>query len=85
VLVGERLYQLVIVPVLSPLPVAWVAVGFSVNDALAQDLRKLTALHVSFLSHRSGEPWRIQASTLPELSRAKLLSDSRGRSFRQPG
>ena len=30
-------------------PVAWVAMGFSVDQALLDDLRSLTSLHVSFL------------------------------------
>ena len=75
VLVGGRLYQLVVVPVLAPLPVAWLAVGFSVNDALAQELHRLTRLQVSFLSREDGARWRIQASTLPERERGLLLAD----------
>ena len=62
VLHGE-LYQLVIVPVLAPLPVAWLAVGFRVDDALARDLRRLTRLQVSFLARAQDESWRVQAST----------------------
>ena len=75
VLVRGQLYQLVIVPVLAPLPVAWLAAGFRVNDALAQDLHRLTRLQVSFLTRREDEAWRIQASTLPESDRASLLGD----------
>src|SRR5215475_13531808 len=55
VLVDGRLYQLVVVPVLAPLPVAWLAVGFAVNDAFAQDLHRLTRLQVSFLSRQADE------------------------------
>jgi len=68
---GE-LYQLVIVPVLAPLPVAWLAVGFRVDDALARDLRRLTRLQVSLLTHEKGQSWRTQASTLSEAERAVL-------------
>ena len=37
VLIRGQLYQLVVVPVMAPVPIAWVAIGFAVNDALAQD------------------------------------------------
>lgn len=75
VLVRGQLYQLVIVPVLAPLPVAWLAVGFRVDDALANDLHRLTRLQVSFLARQEGEPWRIQASTLNARDRAVLQND----------
>jgi hypothetical protein len=74
VLNGE-LYQLVIVPVLAPLPVAWLAVGFRVDDALARDLRSLTRLHVSFLTRTQGNSWRAQASTLSDAERVALARD----------
>jgi diguanylate cyclase (GGDEF)-like protein len=74
VLDGE-LYQLVIVPVLAPLPVAWLAAGFRVDDALAQDLRRLTRLNVSFMTQAQGEPWRVQASTLADAERMALVRD----------
>ena len=41
-------FQLVAVPVLAPLPIGWVVMGFAVDDALARDLRQLTELEVSF-------------------------------------
>jgi len=75
VLLRGRLYQLVIVPVLAPLPIAWVAVGFGVNDALAHDLRRLTQLQVSFLSREGDRSWRLQASTLAGERRGTLLRD----------
>ena len=75
VLIQGRLYQLVVVPVMAPLPVAWVAIGFAVNDALAQDLKQLTQLQVSFLSRQSRESWRIQGSTLGDEERRTLLDD----------
>ena len=75
VLMHGQLYQLVIVPVLAPLPVAWLAAGFRVDDSLAHDLNRLTRLQVSFLTRREGERWRMQASTLSEPDRAVLLDD----------
>jgi diguanylate cyclase (GGDEF)-like protein len=75
VLIRGQLYQLVVVPVLAPLPVAWVAIGFAVNDARAQDFKRLTQLQVSFLSRQNGEGWRIQGTTLTDAERLTLLDD----------
>src|SRR5690349_8254227 len=43
-----RAFQLVATPVLAPLPIGWVVMGFAVDDAVASDLRQLTELEVSF-------------------------------------
>lgn len=81
VLLRGQLYELALVPVLAPLPIAWVAVGFSVNDALAKDLYRLTGLHVSFLSRQDKGPWQLQGSTLLEVERAGLVRDVDGNRF----
>src|SRR5258706_8866532 len=60
VLLKGRLYQLVLVPVLAPLPIAWVAVGVNVDDALARDLNRVTDMQVSFVSRQSRDAWRLQ-------------------------
>ena len=74
---GERAYQLVVVPVRAPLLIAWVAVGFEVDDRLAQSIKRLTDLEVSFL--RGGSPGQagsgmrsIFASTLQDVLRQPL-------------
>ena len=75
VMVNDKLYQLVVVPVFSPLLTAWVAVGYRVDDAVAQSLRRLTRSHVSFLSRRGNERWHLEASTLEEPEQQTLLLD----------
>src|SRR5688572_3075944 len=40
--IGGQVFQLVIVPVLAPTPIAWAAFGFLVDDRLARDLHNLT-------------------------------------------
>ncbi|MDQ6916549.1 MAG: EAL domain-containing protein [Pseudomonadota bacterium] len=75
VLINGQLYQLVVVPVMAPVPVAWVAIGFAVNDALAREFTRLTQLQVSFLSRQSGESWHIQGTTLTPWGRLALLND----------
>ncbi|GAB3260660.1 putative bifunctional diguanylate cyclase/phosphodiesterase [Chitinimonas naiadis] len=69
--IDGRLYQLVTVPVRSPVIIAWVTMGFEINDRTAQDLRAVSGLQVSFLGH-GGQGWRIQASTLPPEQRQAL-------------
>lgn len=58
------LYQVVVVPVLAPIPVAWVVVGFVVDDVLADDLKRLTGLEVSFVSDAVSASTGVVASTL---------------------
>jgi diguanylate cyclase len=72
---GDRLYQLVVVPVLAPDPIAWVGLAFEVDDAVAKDLHQLTDLEVSFASRMENGPWQLHASTLaPELRKGLLES-----------
>src|SRR5437899_1773040 len=47
------LYRLAFVPLLAPVPIAWLAAGFSIDDRTAADLRRVTGLHISFF--RRGE------------------------------
>ncbi len=63
VTLGGKSYQLLVVPVLAPLPIAWIAIGFEINDALARDFARFTRLEVSFLS--AGPVLRMTASSLP--------------------
>jgi diguanylate cyclase (GGDEF)-like protein len=67
-----RLYQLVVVPVQAPVTVAWVAMGFLIDDAVANELRALTGLEVSFLWGGTDGHWRLVASSLTSTSRLEL-------------
>ncbi len=75
VLMRDRLYQVVLVPVLAPLPVAWVAIGFKVDDALATVLRGSMRFQVTLLSRRGREAWQVQASTLAPAEREEAQRD----------
>ena len=66
-------YQLVVVPVLAPVPVAWAVVGFSVDARLAEDLGLLTGLDVTFATWERGRGWGIAASTTSGQTNADLL------------
>lgn len=71
--IDGRPYQMVAVPLLAPLPIAWICVGFLIDDAVARDLQTLTNLHVSFLGRRAGGGFVALASTLPAPMRETLL------------
>ncbi len=72
VTIDGHAYQIVAVPLLAPLPIAWICVGFVIDDRVARDLQSLTLLQVSFL--RAGEGgWKSLASTLPGAMREALL------------
>ena len=88
VLLGGRLHQLVVVPVLAPDPIAYVGLAFEVDDAVAREMNQLTGLEVSFVSGMGREGgWRLHASTLsPPLREAltgALAELPSGDSFRE--
>jgi diguanylate cyclase (GGDEF)-like protein len=58
-----KIYQMVTVPVRSPLPVAWISMGFALDDKAARELADITGLGVT-LSLRSGARTEV-ASTVP--------------------
>ncbi|MDP7165003.1 MAG: adenylate/guanylate cyclase domain-containing protein [Alphaproteobacteria bacterium] len=82
-LLDEAPYQVVLVPLLAPLPVAWIGIGFRLDEAFVAALEELTRADVSLL-RRSGEVWRVEASTLTApaaLARALGSGRQPGRSF----
>lgn len=68
---GEA-YRLLVIPVLAPIPVAWLAVGFHIDDKLALELHQFTNLGVSFFQRDVADAPRILASSLPPASRVHL-------------
>src|SRR5437773_2595419 len=75
VVLRGRLYQLVVVPMQPPSSIAWIIVGYPVNDAYALAIGRLLRLDVSFLSRIPGNDWKLQATTLSEGQRASMLRD----------
>ncbi len=57
-------YQLVVVPVLGPQPIAWVCMGFEIDSAMLNEVRRLTGLDVSLLNAAAGAK-PLSISTLP--------------------
>jgi diguanylate cyclase (GGDEF)-like protein len=58
-----RLYQIVLVPVLAPKFIAWVAMGFLVDDKWARDLSAITGLSISVIQ-RDHDSVTLLASSL---------------------
>ncbi|MGF6724439.1 diguanylate cyclase (GGDEF)-like protein [Paraburkholderia sp. GAS41] len=71
VAVDGKLYQVVAVPVKAPLTVAWVAMGFLIDDNVARDMASLTSLNVSFLDRRADGRWNVLASSLHDGEHAR--------------
>ena len=75
---GNYLYHIVIVPVLAPLPIAWLASAFIINDSSASKTKSLIGLELSFLYQRSsGKLQTLATNLLPAQSNAllKTLTD----------
>ncbi|WP_434700252.1 putative bifunctional diguanylate cyclase/phosphodiesterase [Pseudomonas sp. D1-1] len=66
-------HLLVETPVLAPLPVARVVMGFSMDKAFASELRSLTNLEVSFLAVDHQRPGEL-VSTQPDVLRGPVSS-----------
>jgi diguanylate cyclase (GGDEF)-like protein len=61
---GGHIYQLVTVAVRSPLPVAWIAMGFELDDKAARELADITGLSIT-LSVKSAGNWTDVISRTP--------------------
>jgi adenylate cyclase len=72
--IDGRPYQMVAVPLLAPLPIAWICVGFIIDDQVAKDLQQLTNLQVTFLGRRPQGGLTALASTLSGAMRETLLT-----------
>ncbi len=59
-----RIYQLVTVPVRSPLPVAWIAMAFELDQKAAHELADITGLAVTLAVNSDGR-WTNVVTTLP--------------------
>ncbi|TFV92218.1 EAL domain-containing protein [Oxalobacteraceae bacterium OM1] len=67
-------YQIVVVPVKAPVTIGWVAMAFLVDRQIADDMRRLTSLHVSILTG-TADRWTVDVSTLPETDAAGLAAE----------
>lgn len=67
----DRLYSLIAVPLLTPVPSAWIILGFQIDAGFIKDLLQETNTQIS-LVHDAGGHHGIPVSTLPEVQRAGI-------------
>ncbi len=73
----DQIFQLVVVPVLAPVPIAWIVVGVEINDAFAMDLQRASTVpaEVTFAFRTDvNDSWSAPATTLPSDLRQILTS-----------
>ena len=70
-IVAGRPYQLVLAPVRAPEVIAWVAMGFVIDDKLAADMAQLVGVEVSFVGTAAGVPVFL-ASSMDAAQRSEL-------------
>lgn len=75
-----RIYQIVIVPILAPVRIAWVMMGFVVDDAWARQLAGSSGLDVivAVNEHGAGKVLASSLSSRAEFSLADLDTESSG-------
>ena len=73
VVVKDALYLVVMLPVMAPERVGWLAIGRRYDDAVAREYQRLTGLEAAFVTS-AGTRTRVHASTLPAAQRASFAS-----------
>ncbi|HEX5340225.1 MAG TPA: EAL domain-containing protein [Gammaproteobacteria bacterium] len=71
--VHAHTYQIVAAPLLAPNRIGWVYLGFLVDDDLARQFEKITALKVSFVAADATRRWRMIGSSLPESEQSEFV------------
>lgn len=72
--IEEHAYQIVLVPVRAPQVIAWVGMGFKVDEDLAQKIQTITGLDVSF-SQLTLSQQRVFSSTLTQDNLRNFVTD----------
>ncbi len=74
VVLSDRLYQFVVVPVRAPQLVAWVVMGFAVDRPVTSELKRLVGRDVAFVETSNGRS-RVISSTLSAFSGSDPAAD----------
>ncbi|MFN3716522.1 MAG: EAL domain-containing protein [Thiobacillus sp.] len=72
---GNDLYQVIVAPVKTPLPIGNVIAGFRINVETAREFSRITNTDISFLSRMQDGNWLTHASTLPAAMQKKIAAD----------
>ena len=71
----SRIYQLVVVPILAPDPIAWIVVAMERSNVFASDLQHSSTVPVEItLAFREDRAWKTTATTLPEDTAAQMMA-----------
>ncbi len=81
-IIGGKAYQVVVVPLRGPLPMAWVGIGFEITDFVAGELEQQTHTSVNLAWHAPGKAPVLYASTLDDEQRRDFLASHQGAAVR---
>ena len=79
VLVDGRPYQVVVVPLLAPAPIAWIGMAFLLDLPFAEEVQRTTSSHVSFVYVDAASRWSGVTSTLAPPAQQALLAALSGK------
>ena len=82
VLIDDKPYQMVVVPVLAPDVIGWLCVSFKISHILVDELQQLTQAHVSILQIWHPNRISLLTSSLPDLTSQALLKKSSNTDWR---
>ncbi len=70
-MVGNKPFQIVVMPVKAPITIAWVVMGFAIDRQLAIDMKELSALEVTILARGADGRWLpVDATVAPAVAGA---------------
>lgn len=69
---NNAIYSMIAVPLLTPVPSAWIVLGFQIDEAFIQQLKEDSHADISIVSVSNGD-WESQLSTLGPAIRGELL------------
>ncbi len=72
VMLDGSLYQVVVMPVYGPLHLAWLCMGFMIDDDVARSVKRKTLLEVSFLTQDESRRHLLVASSLMASQRNRV-------------
>ena len=73
--INGRLYELVVVPVMAPIPTAWIAFGIELDEAAAREIKSLSPidLEIAFVYREAGGALRLAGATSEQAALAEFL------------
>lgn len=74
-----RSFEMITVPVRAPLPIGWVSLGFTLDDAFRRRIEELTGLHASLIANTADGPALIASSLAQPARDAVAAAAARAR------